>query len=116
MSPQLFHDTLWYVTGIPFFWMTMGMITASAMFCGAIILNGDLSMAWRSLLTKIIFVTLLFQVNFYRVTYEIQRLNISFNKYSYAEIVTMVIVSIFWIIGMLLGVYTSHGVKAHYRK
>lgn len=115
MNPTLLNDTVVYVVDVPYFWITMGMITASAMFCGAIILNGDIMMAWRSLITKMVYVTLLFQVNYFRVTYEVERLQIGFSKYSYATIAAMAIVTLFWILGMLIGVYTSHLVKKKYR-
>jgi hypothetical protein len=115
MNQQIFLDTLRYVVNVPYFWLTMGMVSASAMFCGAIILNGDIEMAWRSLLTKIVFITLLFQVNYFRVTNELDIRDLQVSKYSYATIFAMTIVTFFWIFGMILGVYTSHFIKKKYR-
>lgn len=108
-------DTLSYVVDVPFFWITMGMVGASAAFCGTIILNGHLDVAWRSLLTKIIYITFLFQINFFRVTHEIEVRHLQYNQYSYATIVAMAIMTVFWIFGMLVGIYTSHFVKQKYR-
>jgi hypothetical protein len=94
------QDTIQYVASAPYFWNTMGMITASAMFIGATIYNGDTSKLAKWLVTTVPYTILIIAVNIMRV----HGVNVQNHVQAYAGSVSVLIVSFFYFLGMLLGV------------
>lgn len=116
ITPELLFQTMQYVANAPYFWVTMGMITAIAMFVGAILFDGDLHLATKGVIGLLSYLLFLLQAQITRVIDATQR-NISHSPpYMYhAASVTIVILSIFWILGVGFGVYISYMSRKHYK-
>lgn len=99
-----------YVTRDFYFWPSMTFTTMVGIFIGAVIYDGDLKQVRKGLVALASYVILLAIVNLSRVIPEI---SIVPNPYkSVAGIVTMVLVTIFYLLGMWLGVkITKHAHK-----
>lgn len=104
----MMNDALMYVISFPYFWISMGVTVASSMFIGAILYNGDVRALVKGMVSLITYFALL-------MTVTVTRVNISLvsalshdrsNDYmAYAGIVTLLIVTLFYVTGLLLGVF-----------
>jgi len=109
MNIDILLQTIKYITEAPYFWSTMGIIVGMCIFIGAIIFDGDFSIATKAMIGLGSYVFFVIQIQFIRIT------NVLANNKSghsepymaYASSVTLVIISIFWIIGVILGVFIS---------
>lgn len=116
LTPEILTATFEYVSRAPYFWLTMGMVTAVSMFIGAIVFDGDLPTATKGIIGVLSYVFFLIQVQFTRVTDAIPRLKPPSPSYTWhAATVTIIIMTLFWMIGVLLGVYTSYMVRMRYK-
>lgn len=107
LSTMNLPDTIIYIANVPFFWSSMGLITAIGMLIGSIIYNGDLQKVSKAILTVIVYVFLLGGTNLNRIYDVYCRVGISDSVMAFAGTVTALIISIFYISGMLLGVYLT---------
>lgn len=100
-------QSLYYVTSDFYFWPSMTFTTMVGIFIGAVIYDGDLKQIGKALVAISSYILLLTTANLTRVIPEI---NVVVNPYKpIAGIVTMVIVTIFYLLGMFLGVLiTKH--------
>lgn len=89
-----------YITSAPFFWSTMAMTTASSLWIGALLYNGDFKLFVKSLFTLIPYVALLFATTVVRIT------NVEINNHAqaYAGVGTILFLTFFYVLGLLLGV------------
>lgn len=105
-----------YVINAPYFWISMGMVTAVAIFVGAIIYDGNLTNATKGLISIILYAVLLIQVDYSRL----QDLFINFpekiDKTRYAGILSILFITFFWLLGMFLGVSVSYLIRKIHRK
>jgi len=103
-----FPASLAYISAAPYFWLSMGMSAGFAMFIGAIIYDGELEYAWKGLLSVGMYAFFLAEIIFTRVTYNypIIRAGLSPGQ-AWANITTIVVLSAFWVIGVMLGVFVS---------
>ena len=116
LTPEIIFDTLFYISHAPYFWLTMGMVTAVSMFVGAIVFDGDLPTATKGIIGVLSYVFFLIQAQFTRVTDAIPRIKPSSPSYTWhAATMTIVVITLFWILGVLLGVYTSYRVRMRYK-
>lgn len=116
ITPQLLLQTLNYVISAPYFWVTMGMITAVAMFVGAILFDGDLQLATKGIIGLLSYIFFLLQAQITRVINAYQQPIPHSPPYMYhAATVTIIILTIFWIMGVSLGVYISYCSRRHYK-
>ena len=93
-------ETIEYVAQAPYFWNTMGMITACGMFLGATIYNGDVDKLTKWLVTTVPYTALIIVTNLMRL----HAVDINNHVQAYAGNITILIVSFFYFLGMLLGV------------
>ena len=116
ITPEILISTFEYVSQAPYFWLTMGMVTAVSMFIGAIVFDGDLPTATKGIIGVLSYVFFLVQVQFTRVTDAIPRIKPPSPSYTWnAATVTILVMTLFWMIGVLLGVYTSYMVRMRYK-
>lgn len=105
-----------YITSAPYFWLSMGMVSAVAIFVGAIIYDGNLSAATKGLISVILYAFFIFQVDFTRINNLFSKFPDKIDTTRYAGIVTILIVTIFWIIGIVIGVIASYFARKIARK
>ena len=116
LTPEIIFETIAYVSHAPYFWMTMGMVTAVSMFVGAIVFDGDLPTATKGIIGVLSYIFFLIQAQFTRVMDAIPRVRPTSPSYTWhAATVTIIILTFFWILGVLLGVYTSYMVRMRYK-
>lgn len=105
-----------YVINAPFFWLSMGLDAAIAAIVGAIIYDGDLSAAWKGLVSVILYGFIIFQVDFTRIENLFARFPDSVDMTRLGGVVTLVFVTGFWIFGIFIGVAASYLTRRKYRK
>lgn len=93
-------DTLQYIINAPFFFETVGFITASSMFIGATLYNGDLKLFAKGLITLLPYAGLLLLTNAIRIA------NYPINNHvqAYAGLATIVVVTVAYVSGLFMGV------------
>lgn len=96
--------TLAYISAAPYFWGTMGFITAMAMFFGVILYDGKLDEAGKALVGLGSYVSLLLWVNIIRIN-SVPKIND--HVQAYAGIITILVVTSFWCLGLFIGVLIS---------
>lgn len=112
-----FPQSFAYVISAPYFWLSMGMTAAIAMFIGAIIYDGELEYMWKGLISVGMYGFFLFQVMITRVSTNFHKdLFSAYAHMAYANIVTVLIVSLFWAIGIIAGVFISSLFHKNHRK
>lgn len=99
-----------YISQAPFFWMGMGFTTAIAMFVGAIIFDGNLPQASKGLVSVGSYAAMLFWLNSARVTDTIndraaQGIKTLHPEMVWAGIMTLLLVTLAWVLGVFLGVF-----------
>lgn len=106
---NIISQSFLYVVSDPYFWPSMSFTTIIGIFIGAVIYNGDLVQVRKALVAIGSYVLLLSIVNLSRVLPEV---GIVANPYKpIAGIVTMIIVTFFYLLGMWLGVKITR--RAH---
>lgn len=101
-------DILCYVSNVPFFWASMGLITAIGILIGNVIYNGDLKNLSKGILSLCVYSGLLVTMNLNRVYSVFLRQGIKDSRMAFAASVTSVIILAFYILGMLIGVMITH--------
>src|SRR3989304_6550775 len=106
LNPDYIQQSLVYVTTVPYFWQSMGMIGAVAMIVTVLLFDYNFKFIFRTFLAKFIFVLLLLYVTYARLVYsiEIGVTNLQINSAApLAGMVTLSLVSFFWFMGIFLG-------------
>jgi len=88
-----------YVTSGNYFWLNMGFATATAMFIGAVIYKDNLRLMYKGIITVLVYIFFLFSTIINRLA-GLQ--NIDFIR-GYASIVTIFLLSFFYLIGIIGG-------------
>lgn len=107
MTTELIIKSIQYVVGGSMFWGAMGFTTAVGMFIGAMIYDGELNQAKKGLLSVISYAIMLGWVNLARISESISLPDFNLQQhpeYAPAGVVTLVIVTLAWTLGVLLGV------------
>lgn len=99
---NIIWQSLLYVTDDPFFFASMGFTTAVGIFIGAVIYDGDLKQIKKVIFSLSSYMVLLLITNLSRAIPEMSVVTSPFKPI--ASAVTMIIVTIFYLIGMYLGV------------
>lgn len=107
--------TIDYVIQAPYFWATMGSITAVSIFVGAILYDGILPTAIKGTIAILLYASLIFATHMIRANNSINVKQLTVSEMSYASPVVLVIITIFWVVGVMLGVYTSHRVRVKHK-
>lgn len=93
-------ESIQYITSAPLFWGTMGFITAMAMFIGVILYDGKLSEVGKALVGILTYAGMLLWVTMIRLS----NIEIGNHVQAYAGIVTILFVTLFWCLGLFVGV------------
>ncbi len=107
--------TIIYITEAPYFWVTMGSISAVSIFVGAILYDGILPVAFKGTIAIILYASLIFATHMIRASNSINIKQLTVSEMSYASPIALVIITIFWVAGVMLGVYTSHRVRVKHQ-
>lgn len=103
---NLFLLTSWaaflYVTSDPFFWPSMTFTTLIGIFIGSVIYDGDVEQIRKAIIMLSSYVIMIILVTLTRVIDDITP-SITQGK-PFAGLITISIVTFFYLIGMLLGV------------
>ena len=108
---DLLLQTYFYMSQSPYFWLSMGMTTAVAMFVGAIIYDGDLGAMNKGIISVGFYAAFLLQVSYSRASNYLFLTGKIANHQTYANILTVLFLTMFWVIGIFLGVYISCKVR-----
>lgn len=106
-------ETFYYISQAPFFWASMGMITGIGMFIGSIIHNGDVNSMVKTIVTLIVYVTLLTSMNITRIYDVYCKVGIENPTIAFGGVLTTLVVSLFYIMGMYIGVVITKRVRTH---
>lgn len=99
-------QSLQYVMGGQYFWISMGFTTSIAMFIGAGLYNGNLEGVHKSLVSVILYGFMIGTVNIFRIMEILPPSEMMPVYQAYAGITTLFVVTIAWVIGLCLGVQT----------
>jgi hypothetical protein len=105
---NLIISAILYVSSDPFFWPSMGITTMIGIFIGAVIYNGDVTEVKKMIASLICYAVLISTVNLTRV---LPDLPIVANSKPLGSIITIFIVTIFYLLGTFIGVKITK--KAH---
>ena len=103
-----FIASLDYVVGDPYFWLAMGFTTAIGIFVGAVVYDGVLRQAKKGVIVLLSYAFILALTNFSRITPIIIRGEATSFEQPFAGVATILLVTIFYLIGMCLGVKTTN--------
>lgn len=104
-------ETISYISNAPYFWLSMGMTTAVAIFVGAIVYDGELNTATKGIISIGLYGFFIFQTGFTRISSFLAKYPETYTPRSYAGLVTILFITFFWLTGVLLGVLTSYWVR-----
>lgn len=97
-------DTLVYISQAPYFWGTMGFITAMAMFIGVILYDGKMKEVSKALVCVGSYAALLTWINLIRISH----VGVKNWAQAYAGVATIILVTFCWLLGMFLGVLLAN--------
>jgi len=100
-------ETLQYISSAPGFWSGLGYTTASAMFIGSIIYNGEFKLAMKGVITVLSYALFLLIITSARVDSVATQGQIVNLAKAYAGIATIYITSAAYILGMIMGVLVT---------
>ena len=106
MTTDLIVPTILYVINAPFFWASMGMTTAIAMFVGAMIYDGQLNQVRKGLLSVGSYIVMLLWMTLSRVIDMINKNPEKVSEMTFAGTLTIFFISLAWLLGVFLGVAT----------
>lgn len=108
MNIELIKLASQYVFNGPYFWGSMGFTTAMGMFVGALLYDGNMKEANKGVLSVLSYFIMLFWVNGTRVNETTSKptflLETMHPEYAHAGTVTLLAVTVAWVLGVLLGV------------
>jgi hypothetical protein len=93
-----------YVISDPFFWATMSFTTMTGIFIGAVIYNGDVGQIKKFIASLGCYIILILSVNLSRIISQIEYDQPIVSPQPFASIVTIILVTIFYLLGMAIGV------------
>lgn len=105
---QIFMSTFNYVTNDGYFLPVMTASFIIAMFCGAVVHDGDLKGAKKTIFTMASYAAMLILTNSARITTALSDSkdildNHNYNM-AYAANMTTILMTVFWIFGLLFGI------------
>jgi len=104
-------STILYVISQPYFWPSMAFTTLIGIFIGAVVYDGVLKEVKKLCLSLFVYMALLLTVNLTRVIPQTMGKDLPKLVSGYSQSVTIFIVTIFYLLGMWLGVLMVR--KAH---
>ena len=106
MSSEIFWITLKYVINAPFFWGSMGFTVAIAMFAGVLLYDGQMNQVKKGAISVLSYASTIFWVTVSRILETTGSPGYkTYNpEYAYAGIMTLVLITLSWMLGITLGV------------
>lgn len=104
-------ESLKYVAGDYYFIPSMAMIVICGLFVGSVIFNGDVQQIKKGIVVLLSYASLLVMVNYARIYPLFSTFSPEHSRQPLAGIVTILFVTIFYLLGMCWGVYVTK--KAH---
>lgn len=102
------RSSLLYIMNVPFFWGSMGFTVAISMLISPLLFDGDMKLALKALAAKLLYIAMLLWVTISQIIdvrfNNPQILTPSIKMLSYVTALNIVVVSIAWLTGLLLGV------------
>jgi uncharacterized membrane protein YhaH (DUF805 family) len=100
-------DVLNYISRSPYFWQSLGMLIATAMFIGALLYNGDLSLTIKGVVTIVAYAFFLILIFSTRVVSlaRVHDFSVSQNIQAHAGIFTIFVLTLAYIFGLYVGVF-----------
>jgi RsiW-degrading membrane proteinase PrsW (M82 family) len=112
MNIAFLYQSFFYITSDPFFWPSMSFTTLIGIFIGSVIYDGDMEQIRKALITLCSYCFMLLTVTTTRIMPTIPFT--THPERPFAGVVTIFLVTIFYILGMFLGVFITR--KAHNHK
>jgi hypothetical protein len=103
--------TFEYITHDPYFWPSMSITSIVGVFIGAVVHNGDLRQARKTLVSLGFLVFLIIVVNVNRVLPQIGPETPP--SHPFASVLTVLSVTLFYLIGMTLGILAVKKARGH---
>lgn len=100
-----------YVTNDSYFWISMSITTCIGIFIGAVLYDGLLNEVKKLVFSILSYAFLILMTNVSRIMPIINSGSVHDTKQPFAGTVTILFVTIFYLFGLWLGVYTVN--KAH---
>ena len=97
-------ESIKYVTGDQFFWIAMSLTTCSGIYIGAILYDGILDEVKKAAVVITSYTALLLSVNLPRILSVLANTAIHDTYQPFAGTVTIMFVTLFYVLGMILGV------------
>jgi hypothetical protein len=103
-----------YVINASGFYPAMGMTAMTSIFIGAAIYNGELKQATKGMITVGSYAALLLMTNLPRIFDKLSDISTQeHNAMAYAGSVTIFFLTIWYLLGMIIGVYTVQQARKH---
>lgn len=96
----LIHSCIEYVCNAPYFWGSMGFTTALGMFIGAVLYDGNLNHASKGAFSVLTYAGMVFWITSMRLFNSTIQNPVN----AYAGLTTMILTTLAWICGLLMGV------------
>lgn len=111
---NLMIDSLLFVYKQSLFWPSMGFTTATAIFVGVMLFNGNFDQAKKGTLAILSYAAMLTWTTIARVLPNAIERNFEYSDgRAFAGIVTIIYITIFWILGIIVGVNIFRFRKNH---
>lgn len=114
MWESIYQSAL-YVISAPLFYTSMGLTAMTSIFIGAAMYNGEVKAATKGILAISSYAGLLLLTTIPRVIERLGRPEVIFNQertsMAYAGAVTIFFLTIWYVLGMIIGVFTVQRVK-----
>ena len=104
MDQSLLLQTWQYVISAPNFWTGIGFLTATAMFVGGVLYNGDIPQAKKGIVSFLIYVAFVSWIGLCRKLDSFGP-DITHPERVFASTIVILITTICYIFGIFLGVY-----------
>lgn len=101
-------NSLLYISQAPYFIETLGLVMACSAWVGASVYNGDLKMLTKGIITIGSYAAFLYLITSTRVNNVVNTVGITNQVMAYAGLVTILVLTIFYILGMIIGVLTIY--------
>lgn len=97
-----------YVINDPFFWASMSLTSSIGLFIGAVIYDGVLPEVKKGVVVTVTYAFLLSTTNISRILPIISREEVHSTAQPFAGVATILLVTLFYVLGMILGVYITN--------
>ena len=114
MDFEIIANILTYVTSAPLFWASMGLTTSTAMFIGVLLYDGNVQQVGKGALGVGSYAFFLMFTTVPRVYSRFDNVTRSCIPGAFAGTTTIVLVTLFYMLGLVLGVLISRSRRQKY--